>query len=248
MKHKTLLTALTLAFAGIAVAAAPAVDKTRVEAVLKQVQEMAPPEAGTPPADLRATIEKRLAADDLLKAEALKLGLDKKPEVRAQWQNLESGFYAEQYAKHLEAAATVSDEELRAAYAEQTRAVKLQQVGFPSEAEALQAQQLLLKGLSFEELMKRHPNPAQEQLSGFVALAQLPPEFAAAAATMQRGQISHKPVAFQGGYYLLKIAATEQAENAPPFEELKDQIAALLKQRKAQEQIAALLKANGLEP
>ncbi|MGF6147487.1 peptidylprolyl isomerase [Kingella potus] len=246
MKHKTLLASMTLALTGLAIAAAPAIDKARVDAVLKQMAETAPPEAGEPPAELRADVEKRLAADDILKNEAVKLGLDKKPEIQAQWKNLEARFYADQYAEHLAASFTAGDEELKAAYAEQTRAVRLQQVGFASEAEALQAQQLLLKGLSFEELMKRYPNPAQEQLAGFVPLAQLPPELAAAAAPMQRGQISHKPVAFGGGYYLLKIAATGQAENAPSFEELKDQITTLIKQRKAREKIAELLKANGI--
>lgn len=64
---------------------------------------------------------------------------------------------------------------------------------------------------------------------------------------MQRGEISRKPVPFQGGFYLLKIAAVEQAADAPPFDQLKDQIAALLKQRKTQEKIAALLKEHGIE-
>ena len=235
MKHKPLLTLIALAAAGIAAAAAPKIDGARIDVLLKQMTEMAPEGAGEPPADIRAQIEKSLAADEILKAEALKAGLDKQPEVRARWQNAEARFYADQYADHLAATVTVDD------------AVKLQQVGFPTEAEALAAQQLLLKGLSFEKLMERHPNPAQAQLAKPVALAELPPELAAAAAPMQRGEISRKPVPFQGGFYLLKIAAVEQAADAPPFDQLKDQIAALLKQRKTQEKIAALLKEHGIE-
>ncbi len=247
MKHKPLLTLIALAAAGIAAAAAPKIDGARIDVLLKQMTEMAPEGAGEPPADIRAQIEKSLAADEVLKAEALKAGLDKQPEVRARWQNAEARFYADQYADHLAATVTVDDAELRAAYAEQTRAVKLQQVGFPTEAEALAAQQLLLKGLSFEKLMERYPNPAQAQLAKPVALAELPPELAAAAAPMQRGEVSRKPVPFQGGFYLLKIAAVEQAADAPPFDQLKDQIAALLKQRKTQEKIAALLKEHGIK-
>ena len=181
MKHKPLLTLIALAAAGIAAAAAPKIDGARIDVLLKQMTEMAPEGAGEPPANIRAQIEKSLAADEVLKAEALA------------------------------------------------------------------AQQLLLKGLSFEKLMERHPNPAQAQLAKPVALAELPPELAAAAAPMQRGEISRKPVPFQGGFYLLKIAAVEQAADAPPFDQLKDQIAALLKQRKTQEKIAALLKEHGIE-
>ena len=107
MKHKPLLTLIALAAAGIAAAAAPKIDGARIDVLLKQMTEMAPEGAGEPPANIRAQIEKSLAADEVLKAEALKAGLDKQPEVRARWQNAEARFYADQYADHLAATVTV---------------------------------------------------------------------------------------------------------------------------------------------
>ena len=59
--------------------------------------------------------------------------------------------------------------------------------------------------------------------------------------------ILNKRAAFDAAYCGFNIAAVEQAADAPPFDQLKDQIAALLKQRKTQEKIAALLKEHGIE-
>ncbi|MDO5059686.1 MAG: peptidylprolyl isomerase [Neisseria sp.] len=245
MKAKYL--AAVLAAAVSAAVAAPKIDDARIDQIIQEVNaENAPEFAQIPAAELRSHIERNLQAMDALRDKALEIGLDKKPAVRAEWQNLEARFYAEKYGQYLEDSIEISDEELRRAYDERTRVIKVQQVRFDTVEQAKEAQQLLLKGLSFEELMARYPN-RDHQMTDFVSLDELTPEIAAAVAPMKRGEISAEPVEYQQRFYLLKLAADQRHPDAPPFAAVKDQLLKQAKQQKAQEQIAEWLKSVGIE-
>ena len=124
--------------------------------------------------------------------------------------------------------------------------VQIQQVSFKTAAEAKEAQNLLLKGLSFADLMKRYPNEEQK-FNQFVAPQQLPPPFATALGNMVRGDVTHEPVELNGQFYLIKLAAEQRNPEMPPFEQVKDQVLQQAKQQKVQEQIRKLLKDNGIE-
>ena len=196
MKQKRLLTFIALALTGISIAA-PQIDSARVDAMLEQFGNT---EQNQLPPDARQQIEKTLAATDILKAEALKQGLDKQPAVQARWKNLEAQFYASQYEEHLVKTVSVSDSEALAAYGNLTRIVKLAQVRFATADEARAAQQLLLKGLSFEKLMERYPNPDQPTMQEPLPIGRLPVEIANIVGNMQKGDVSREPVAYQNEF------------------------------------------------
>lgn len=245
MKAKYSLLVSLLA-AGLA-AALPAVDEARLDALISEVNAGNPEVAhmsGAAPADVRKMAESYVRTMDLLHAKALEAGLDKQADIRAEWKNAEARFYAEKYLLHLAAKAEVSEREVRRIYDEQTRIIKIQRIAFETAEKAKEAQDLLLKGLSFDDLVKRFPE--QEQIGDFITLNDLPPEIAAAAAVMKRGEVSVEPLAYQQRFYLLKLAADERNPAAPPFAAVKSQLIQEAKQLKAQEEVSKLLEENGI--
>ncbi len=251
MKYKTLITACALAAAGFAAAAqAPEIERGRIDSMVAQVlkQADADPNATQRPdgAAIRKDVITQLQSFEILKNEALKAGLDKDAEVQNQLKNVEAQFYASQYVAYLERKVEVNETEVRQAYDQQTRVVRLQQVQFDSAEAARDAQALLLKGLSFDELMKRYPNPEQ-QFTDYLSPQQLPPELGHIVSQMTRGQISAEPVKLGDKFYLFKLAAAERNPEAPPFDAVRSQLTQQAKQQKVQQQIEQLLKDNGLQ-
>ncbi|SUA36750.1 putative peptidyl-prolyl isomerasen [Neisseria zoodegmatis] len=248
MKQKKLVfLAASVLAAGIAIGKAPEIERSRIDTAVAEELERASfsHQGQLPDADkLRKSVTLQLQTVEILKNEALKLGLDKNPEVQARFKNAEAQFYATQYALHLEQETKVDEAEIRAAYDRQTRAVKIQQVNFASPEEVLHAQQLLLKGLSFDQLMQRYPSP--DQVSGFISPDHLPPELAKVISQMSRGQVTREPVQLNGRFYLFKLAASERNPDAPPFEQVKDILIRQAKQYKMQQQIDELLQKHGM--
>ncbi|WP_373741529.1 peptidylprolyl isomerase [Neisseria sp.] len=251
MKSKTVLTAAVLTAAvGIAAAAqAPQIDTGRIDSMVEQYMRQAdanPHQTQKPDgAAIRKDVIRRLQTFEVLKKEAFKAGLDKNPEIQNRFKNVEAQFYAGQFALHLESQTEISEAELRAAYDAQTRVVQILQVGFNTEAEARSAHGLLRKGLSFEELVKRHPSKEQG-FDGYVNPQQLPPEIANIIAPMTRGQITSEPVALNGRFYLFKLAAVDRNPEAPPLEQVRTHFLRQAKQIKVQQQIDKILQENGV--
>jgi hypothetical protein len=251
MNKKVMASVLALSLAGLAVAAqAPQIDNARVDSMVKQVLQQAgqnPQMQGQVNGEtIRAQVIKELQTVEVLKAEALKAGLDKDATVQNELKNLEAQFYAAKYSEHLEKTVQVDETEARRTYDAMAKMVQIQQVSFKTAAEAKEAQNLLLKGLSFADLMKRYPNEEQK-FNQFVAPQQLPPPFATALGNMVRGDVTHEPVELNGQFYLIKLAAEQRNPEMPPFEQVKEQVLQQAKQQKVQEQIRKLLKDNGIE-
>lgn len=242
---------LLAAVTGLAVAQAPEIAEARIDSMVKQLLQAAdqnPNQTGNPDGKaIRQEVVKQLQSVEILKNEAIKAGLDKDAEVQARFQNMQAQFYAAEYAHALERDTEVSDAELRRLYDSQTRMIKLQQVSFASAQEARDAQNLLRKGLSFEELMKRHPNPDQK-FDSFIMPNQMPQTLAAVIEPLQRGDVTQQPVKLQDKFYLFKLSQVERNPDAQPFELVRNEIARQAKQQKVRRQIDDLLKANGIQP
>lgn len=252
MKPQTaVIGTLAMLLASWVAAKAPDIDPARIDSIVKEVLQQAdqnPNQTQKPDgAAIRKDVLIRLQTLEILKSEALKVGLDKDPEVQNQFKNMEASFYADQYTRYLERQAVVSDSELRRFYEQQTRMIKLQQVSFNSPEQARSAQDLLRKGLSFEELMKRYPNPEQT-FNHFIMPQQLPPVLGRMIEQMNRGDVSHEPVALDGKFYLFKLSAVEHNPDAQPFELVRHQIEQQAKQQKVGRQINQILENNGIRP
>ncbi len=250
MKQKIILSLLTTAVLGTAVAQAPQIDAARIDSMvanaIKQAEQNPQMQGQVNGAEIRKEVTKQLQTFEILKAEALKAGVDKDAEVQNQLKNLEAQFYAAKYAEHLEKTISIDEADIRSLYDANTRTVKIQQVNFKTAAEAKAAQDLLLKGLSFDELIKRYPGE-EPQLGDFVHPQQLPPQFANVISSMVRGEVTHEPVSFNGKFYLIKLSAEQRDPKVQPYEQVKDSLIQQAKQKKVSDQILKLLKDNGIE-
>ena len=250
-QKKTVAAVLAVVLAGIAAAKAPEVDPALVDEVVAQVMRQSDRQTEQSPKPdgqaIRNDAVRQLQTLEVLKNGALQAGLDKDEGVQNRFKIAEASFYAQEYVRFLERSETVSESELHQFYERQTRMIKLQQVGFATEGEARQAQQLLLKGLSFEGLMKRYPNNEQA-FDDFIMAQQLPEPLSSRLADMNRGDVTREPVKLGERYYLFKLGEVEKDPEAQPFELVKNQLEQGLKQEKVRLKIDALLEENGVKP
>lgn len=246
-KSITWLAGLSIMAAGLAFADAPKIDSQRINVMLKQYERQMQAQPGAPApnkAEIQKEITLRLQTADILKAEALKAGLDKQPDTQAAWQNMQAQFYAAQYVDHLAASIEVSDSDLRRQYQQVSQEINLLPIVFPSEQAAEEGLSKLKKGLAYETLLKQ-VNPEAPQ-SNWMNPQQLPPEFAQLASQLKNGQISPNVITIDGHYILLKLAGTRQAPDAPAFDQIKEQLRNQAKQEKVSQQINQILKNNGI--
>ena len=243
---------LAAALAGLAIAKAPDIDPARIDSAVSKILNAAdqhPNQTAKPDGQaIRQDVTRRLQTLEVLKNEAIKAGLDKDRDVQLRLQNAQAAFYAAEYGRYLERSVQVDEDQLRRAYDVQTRLVKLQQVGFASIEEVRAAQELLLKGLSFDELAKRYPNPQQAEFDRLIPPSSLARPIADIVNGMSRGDVTHEPVEVGGRYFLFKLSAVERDPEAAPFELVRSQVEQAFREQKAQEQIDRVLKQNGLEP
>jgi peptidyl-prolyl cis-trans isomerase C len=105
-------------------------------------------------------------------------------------------------------------------------------VATEDEAKAIIAK--LKGGAKFEELAKQSKDPGSAGNGGdldWASPANFVPEFSKAMTSLQKGAITETPVKTQYGYHVIKLEDTRAAK-IPPLDEVKQQVAEQLQQRK----------------
>jgi peptidyl-prolyl cis-trans isomerase C len=105
-------------------------------------------------------------------------------------------------------------------------------VATEDEAKAIIAK--LKGGAKFEDLAKQSKDPGSANNGGdldWASPANFVPEFSKAMTSLQKGAITDTPVKTQHGYHVIKLEDTRAAK-IPPLEEVKQQVAEQLQQRK----------------
>ena len=74
---------------------------------------------------------------------------------------------------------------------------------------------------------------------GWFDLSRMVPEFGAAASKLEKGAITQEPVKTQFGYHVIQLEDSRPIE-APPFDEVKPQLAQHLQQQTVQKQMEEL--------
>lgn len=247
MKKISFIIALTLT--SIATAA-PQIDPKRVDTLLHYLKQSAQAqERQLPPDDqLRADLEQSLLRNEVLKEQAIKVGLDKLPDTQALLANAQAEVYASRFMHHLIEQEKIGEGELMLFYRKQNRLVRIEQVAFTDKAGAQAALDLLSKGLSFEELVKRYPNPQQSVLNQMISPTDLPEEFIPYVLNMTRGAITPQPVEYKGRFFLIKVAEESINPKTPPLEKIRDAMTMALKTERAQQKVRQILQQNGLKP
>lgn len=254
--HKTLsglCIAAALAGGGYVIAAGspPSISDARLNAVIQAVEQSG--RSVTP--ELREMIKKQLAQTEVLKNEALTLGLDKDPGFQSTMENLRAEMLAQQLVADFKRKHPVTTAEIKQAY-QQTIASQpaqksylVQHILYKTKAEADTAIELLRKGKAFDQLARTQSADEGSRESGgslgWVSPESLDPKFAEAMLNLRKGQVTAEPVQSQFGWHVIKLDNVRD-ENRPTLEEAKPQLEQYVMQQKIEHYLTGLLNKAGI--
>ncbi len=184
---------------------------------------------------------------ELLKQQAEKDGLDKRPEfindLRLQRARLLVNLYLKDYIQSLK----FTDEQLKKEYDAQIKDLpnkeyKARHILSKTEDEAQAIIKELDQGADFAKLAKERstgPSAPQGGDLGWFRPGSMVPPFSQAVQSMQKGQHSKTPVKTQFGWHVILLEDTREL-SPPPFDEVKDKIKAILVNKALQDRISEL--------
>jgi peptidyl-prolyl cis-trans isomerase C len=228
--------------ASVATVNGKSIPQARVDFFVKQLTAQG--QTDTP--ELRKNVREELINREIVAQEAMKKGLDQKPDFTAQLdvakQNLLVGAYFKEYAE----ANPIKEEDLKAEYEK----IKAQQV--PSkeylarhilvekEAEAKDIIAKLKKGADFNELAIEKSKDTGSKIKGgelgWAPASNYVKPFADALTSLKKGEYTSTPVQSEFGWHVIKLE-DERTSEALPFDEIKH----LVQQRLQKQQLEKLL-------
>lgn len=219
-----------------------AISKNRVDMIVKQGLASGQPDSP----ELRKGIIDKLAMQTLIAEEAVKKGLDKSAEVLDQIDLTRQSILANAYVQDLLKNSAASEEALKAEY-EKIKATisgteyKARHILVEKEGEAKEIIAKLKKDpASFAKLAMDKSKDTGSKASGgelgWFDLSRMVPEFGAAVSRLDKGAITQEPVKTQYGYHVIQVEDSKPIE-APPFEEVKPQLAQHLQQQSVKKQM-----------
>jgi peptidyl-prolyl cis-trans isomerase C len=213
------------------------IPSAKVDQIVKQVVAQGK-QADSP--QLREAIKKDLIGREVLLQEADKQGFGTRPEVKAALENARQSIIINAMLADYVKKNPVKDAEIKAEYDKYKAQVGDKEyharhilVATEDEAKAIIAK--LKAGGKFEELAKQSKDSSAANGGDldWANPASYVPEFSKAMVALNKGQITETPVKTQFGYHVIKLEDTRPAK-IPPFEEVKQQVAESLQQRKLQ--------------
>ena len=216
------------------------------------VDLIATQEAGQSPTDTpeaRAAITDQLIMQTLIAEQAIKKGLDKTPAVTEQMNVITLSVLSNAYIQDYLDNQKPSDDEVKAEY-ERLKAeitgveYKARHILVESEAEAQAIiDQLKKNPEDFSKLAEEQSLDTGSKSNGgdlgWFDLSSMVPEFGAAAAKLQKDQISDAPVKTEFGYHVIQLEDSRPIQ-APPFADVKVQLAESVQQQKLKQQVEDL--------
>jgi peptidyl-prolyl cis-trans isomerase C len=220
------------------------IPASRIEALVKA--RIAQGQADTP--ELRTAVRDHVIAQELVAQEAVKKGLDKNAEVRAQLDFTRQEILATAYLREHFRNNPITDETLRKEYerlkAQQpAKEYRAHHILVEKEEEAKAVIVEIKKGVSFEKLAAEKSRDAGTQGRGG-ELDWSPAEryvkpFGEALARLKQGQITEAPVQTNYGWHVIRLDE-ERARKIPTFDEAKKQIQQLVQNQAVQKVVADL--------
>jgi len=251
MKKSHIAASVLIAAAGFAPFAALAqnvaivngkpVPKTRVDAIISQVQKQAQQRNQQLPPDIDKLVRDKVVTDEILAQEAERRGLATSADFKSQMEIARQSILIGMLSTDLDKRTTVSDAEIQAEYDKfKTQASGTEYrarhilVEKEDDAKALVAQ--LKSGAKFDDLAKKNSkDPGSAENGGdldFAAPSAYVPEFSQAMVKLKKGDYTDVPVKTQFGFHIIKLEDTREAK-FPPLAEVKPQIQQRLAQQKA---------------
>jgi peptidyl-prolyl cis-trans isomerase C len=197
----------------------------------------------------RRFVVDQLALQLVVAEEAVRKGLDKKPEIAEQIEAMKQSVLANAYVKDFIKNNPVSDDLVKAEY-ERIKATvtgteyKARHILVEKEAEAKEIIARLRKEpgafakLATEKSKDTGSRPRGGDLGWFDARGMVP-EFGAALGKLEKGKFTQEPVRTQFGYHVILLEDSKPI-TAPPMEEVKAQLGQQLLEQNLKKQFDAL--------
>lgn len=213
------------------------ISKSSVDMLVQQGNDRK--QADTP--ETRVAVINQMVLQTLISDEAIKKGLDKTPAVEDQLRIVKLSVLSNAYIQDYLDNQKPSDEEVKAEYDRLKAAMvgdeyKARHILVANEAEAqaiiveLQKDPEAFAKLAQEQSIDTGSKGNGGDI-GWFDLTSMVPEFGAAAAKLQKGQFTQKPVKTEFGYHVIMLDDS-RAIQAPPFEEVKAQLVESVQQQK----------------
>ncbi|CUA84302.1 MULTISPECIES: peptidylprolyl isomerase [Gulbenkiania] len=248
MHKKLLAAALVAALASTGAAAAvPTVSQARIDAVVRMMEAQGQPSSP----QMREMVREQLVTAEILRQEAIKQGLDKSADYRAELENMQTMALANRLVREYQRSHPVSQAELVAEYNKLKGEFKpkttyhARHILVGSEAEANAVLESLKKGKPFDQLAREKSTDTGSKGNGgdlgwnepgaFVA------PFSEAMTRLAKGQVTSKPVKSEFGWHIIKLDDIK-TEAAPPMEALRPQLEQRVMGAKVEEYVKSLKK------
>ena len=212
------------------------IPAAKVDQVVKQVVAQG---KATDSPQLREAIKKDLIGREVLIQEADKQGVGTRPDVKNAIDNARQSIIINAMLADYIKKNPVKDADIKAEYDKYKaqmgdKEYHARHILVGTEDEAKQIIAKLKGGAKFEDLAKQSKDPGSAANGGdldWASPASFVPEFSKAMTSLQKGQITETPVKTQYGYHVIKLEDVRAAK-IPPLEEVKQQVAESLQQRK----------------
>ncbi len=198
-------------------------------------------------AELRNAVREELIRRELLIQEAKKAGLDKNPAVVAQMELSRNAILIRAFVQDYVKKHPISDAQLKSEYDLMKSKMggteyKSRHILVETEDQAKAIIENLKKGAKFEELAKQSKDPGSKENGGdlgWSAPAAFVPPFAEAMSKLAKGKYTEAPVKTDFGWHVIQLDDFRPLE-APPFEQVKPQMAQAANQQQVQKMIQEL--------
>ena len=241
IQYAVLAAALALATAAHAQGGAVAkvngvsIPQSRADILIKEMTGQGRPD--TP--EMRDAIKQELINREIVAQEAVKKGLDKRPEVVTQISLQRQAVLINAYLQDYLKAHPLSDDDVKKEY-ERVKAsaggreYRVRHILVETEDEAKQIIAQLNKGASFEKLAgEKSKDQGSKDRGGdldWATPARYVPAFGQAITKLKKGQLTDAPVQTQFGWHVIRLD-DERPSKFPPLEEVKPQIEQQLRQQ-----------------
>jgi peptidyl-prolyl cis-trans isomerase C len=199
--------------------------------------------------NIRQNVLRGLVSERLIYAEAVKSGMDKDPEVKKRIAALQKQVVMQAYMEN-KAKTLVTDDQLKAAYAEKVAAAKGQEevrakhILVATEDEAKKLYDQIKKGGDFDKLAKEKSTDKGSGANGgelgWFTKDKMVPEFADVAFKLKKGEVS-EPVKSEFGWHIIKLEDRRPLQIAS-FDEMKDSLKGEISNKVVQTYVEGLLK------
>lgn len=220
------------------------IPQSRIDAGVKHRISQGQPDSP----QLRSAVREALINQEVIAQEAVKKGLDKSPELRAQLDMIRLELLVNAYIQDYLRTHPVTDETMRKEYERQkaqagAREYKARHILVEKEDEAKDIIAQIRKGGSFEKIAaERSKDTGSGQRGGELDWA-LPNNyvkpFADALVKLKKGQMSDAPVQSNFGWHVIRVD-DERPFKAPSFEEVKPNLQRGMQQQLVQKAVAEL--------